>query len=639
MSEFYQLGVCYYPEHWPQSQWADDAADMAARGISKVRIGEFAWSRIEPARGNFQWDRLDGAIETLSAAGLKIILGTPTATPPKWLMDEYDDILAVDKDGRPRRFGSRRHYCFSSKSYVRESGRITRAVAERYGKHPALYAWQTDNEYGCHDTSRSWSPMAQAAFRLWLREKYKTVDALNTAWGGVFWSMEFQNFDQIDLPNLTVTEPNPSHVLDFYRFSSDQVIKFNRVQCDIIRARSDAPISHNFMGYYGEFDHFKLSQDLDIATWDSYPLGFLDIGPTGDFERSHYMRQGHPDFAGFHHDLYRGCKSRWWVMEQQPGPVNWADHNPAPIDGMVKTWSLEAFAHGAEGVSWFRYRQAPFAQEQFHAGLKRVDNAASQGGIEAAQTAAILETLPEAETQNAKTALVFSYEALWMSEIQPQGKARNFWRRMTDWYGAARKAGLDVDIISETKDFAGYDIVMIADLPIISPDFIDRLKQSKAQFIFGPGCGGKTKDFHIPPNLVPGNLQDVLALKVIKTETLRAGVATPGGGHIWQDYVETDLPAQFDGALFSDANIHYFTTVPGEALLQKAFAKICKTAGVETTVLPDGVRVRRRGDLTFVFNYNPHAVTLPDSLIGAMRFRSGQPELAPGETAVLTAQD
>ena len=160
--------------------------------------------------------------------------------------------------------------------------------------------------------------------------------------------------DQIDLPNLTVTQPNPSHVLDFRRFSSDQVVSFNRLQTDIIKSYSDAPIAHNFMGKTTEFDHFKVGDDLDIASWDSYPLGFLEdrVVAPDEFKQA-FARQGDPDFQAFHHDLYRTVgKGRWWVMEQQPGPVNWAPYNPSPLPGMIRLWSWEAFAHGAEVVCY-----------------------------------------------------------------------------------------------------------------------------------------------------------------------------------------------------------------------------------------------------------------------------------------------
>ncbi|WP_349256950.1 beta-galactosidase, partial [Salinisphaera sp.] len=177
-----RLGVCYYPEHWPERQWAADAEAMTAIGIKRVRIAEFAWRLIEPGPGEFDWGWLDRAVETLAEAGLEIVMCTPTATPPRWLVRAHPEILAVGADGRTRGFGSRRHYCFSSPVYRAESRRITAAVAKRYGGHPAVVAWQTDNEYGCHDTVVSYSPAAAAAFRDWLAARYGDIATLNAAW-------------------------------------------------------------------------------------------------------------------------------------------------------------------------------------------------------------------------------------------------------------------------------------------------------------------------------------------------------------------------------------------------------------------------------------------------------------------------
>ena len=268
------LGVCYYPEHWPEEIWARDAQQMVETGLTWVRIGEFAWSRLEPQPGQFDWGWLDRAIATLGQAGLKVILGTPTATPPRWMLDKYPDMLGHTSAGEIRKFGSRRHYCFSHAPYRDEARRIARLMAERYGTNPTIAAWQTDNEYDCHDTAISYSVHAKRAFQDWCAQRYQSPQALNAAWGNVFWSMEYDSFDQLDLPNQTVTEPNPSHVLAFRRFSSDQVVLFNRVQCDEIRKYSDRPIIHNFMGRITAFDHYDLGADLDISSWDSYPMGF-----------------------------------------------------------------------------------------------------------------------------------------------------------------------------------------------------------------------------------------------------------------------------------------------------------------------------------------------------------------------------
>ena len=614
-----RLGVCYYPEHWPEAMWARDAARMAEIGLSQVRIGEFAWSRIEPSPGAFHWDWLDRAIETLGAAGLGVALGTPTATPPKWLIDRHPDILAHDRNGRPRRFGSRRHYCFSSERYRAETARIVEATAARYGRHDAVIAWQTDNEYGCHDTVRSYSPEAARAFRRWLAGRYGDVGALNTAWGTVFWSQEYRSFDEVDLPNLTVTEANPSHVLDFYRFSSDQVVAYNRLQTDILRRLSPGkPIFHNFMGFFFDFDHFAVGADLDFAAWDSYPLGFLDVAPFPPEDKVRYRRQGHPDIAAFHHDLYRAAgRGRFQVIEQQPGPVNWAPHNPAPLSGMARLWAIEAAAHGAEAVSYFRWRQAPFAQEQMHAGLLRPDDKPAPAYEEARAAAHDLAALQPVAPAPAPVALVFSYDAHWLYEAQPQGAAWSYSGLVFEWYSALRRFGLDVDIIPPTAPLSGYKAVFVPSLPIIDDAFVERVRASGALALFGPRTGSKTLSLTIPPTLAPGALKALIPLTVTHVESFpadhrEAGTFNDGAvaGRIWLEHVETalaPLAARADGGglLYRNGKALYLTTVPDHAFLAAIMSTMLAEAGVARAPVDADIRLRRRGDLVFAFNYGP----------------------------------
>ncbi|MFM7443735.1 MAG: beta-galactosidase, partial [Tabrizicola sp.] len=527
------LGVCYYPEHWNEAQWAEDAARMARLGLTWVRISEFAWSRMEPEPGRYDWDWLDRAIATLGARGLKVVLGTPTATPPRWMVDKHPDMFAVDAEGRMRGFGSRRHYDFSHRGYRAECAKIVGLMAERYGKNPHVAAWQTDNEYACHETTLSYSEAAKTAFQDWLAQKYQSPDALNRAWGNVFWSMEYRDFREIGLPNLTVTEPNPSHVMDFRRFASEEVRAFNKLQVDIIRKQSAAPVAHNFMGAITEFDHWDVGADLDIASWDSYPLGFLSDRIPADAEhKRRFVRQGDPDFQAFHHDLYRAVgRGRWWIMEQQPGPVNWAARNPAPLPGMVRLWTLEAMAHGAEFVAYFRWRQAPFAQEQMHAGLLRPDRVDDVGAHEArtaaqdiahlaAATAATTDTPDTTEAARAPVALVFDYESVWVTDIQPQGAGFSALRQAFAWYSAMRAFGLDIDILPPDASLEGYALIGVPCLPILPEGFVDRVATCGGQVLIGPRSGSKTAQFTIPAELPPGELQRLIALKVTRVESL-----------------------------------------------------------------------------------------------------------------------
>jgi beta-galactosidase len=642
-----KLGVCYYPEHWPQDRWAEDARRMVEMGLSWVRIAEFAWSRIEPEPGRFDWAWLDDAMETLAGAGLKIVMCTPTAAPPKWLIDAHPDILAWDAQGRPRGFGSRRHYCFSSDTYRAECARIVKAVAGRYGQHPAVGAWQTDNEYACHDTTHSYSPNAARRFRHWLAQRYQSPDALNRAWGSVFWSQEYRSFDEVELPNLAVTEANPSHRMDFARFASDEVASFNKLQTDILRGLSPGrDLTHNFMAFETNFDHFKVGEDLDFACWDSYPLGHTEAawwlsGP----EQAHFMRQGHPDIPGFQHDLYRAVgRGRWWVMEQQPGPVNWGRHNPSPLPGMVRAWTWQAFAHGAEVVTYFRWRQAPFAQEQMHSGLNRPDRSEDVGGAEARQVAEEIARLGDIGPRaKAKVAILFDYQAAWQLDAQPQGAGFSWIALASDFYRALRAKGLDVDFVPPDGDFSGYALVVCPSAPILSAGTVAALEHSGAAVLFGPRTGSRTADGWIPDGLPPGPLQARLPIKVVRVESLRAGAGPTvryGGQDLpakaWREFIETPLAplatfVEGGPALVAQDRWYYLATWAEPALMDAVIAAVAKEAGLEILELKGGVRLSRRGGVTFAVNFarDPRKTPAPD---GA-RFLIGGPMLDPAGVA------
>ncbi len=639
-----RLGVCYYPEHWPQSRWAQDAAMMKEIGLSFVRIGEFAWSRLEPQPGALAFDWLREAIDTLHNTGLKIVLGTPTATPPKWLVDQMPDMLAVDAEGRTRKFGSRRHYCFSHEGYARECERIVALLAQEFGKHPGVAAWQTDNEYGCHDTVESYSQAALNAFRAWCAKKYGAVDALNDAWGNVFWSMELRSFDEVELPNLTVTQANPAHLLDFQRFSSDQVVLFNRRQTQIIRAHSpDRPILHNFMGSFTAFDHFALSEDLDAAAWDSYPLGFLERSPRSDAFKARYMRVGDPDFQAFHHDLYRACgRGRWWVMEQQPGPVNWAPWNPAPAQGAVRMWTFEAFAAGAETVSYFRWRQAPFAQEQMHEALLLPDGAPHEAYHVAAQVARELEALgAHVATRRAPVVLIFDYESAFAWNIERQGQDFCYLEVLLRFYRALREKGLSIDIAPPTPEaVSDRRFVLLPALFAPRPEFVAALARSGAVVLMGPRSGAKTPDFQIPQELPPGGLSALINIKIRRVETLRPGVCigvedASGCFEGWRELlasgegVETLLSCR-DGApaFVRQGRNYYLAGQPDAALLSNILEGPLAHAGVATLDPPVDIRIRDNGDARFVFNYGCKGADISD-LVGEARLLLGEKMLPP----------
>jgi len=573
-SNDYDLGVCYYPEQWGLEILDEDAKGMAELGIKYVRIGEFMWSHIQPSEEEYHWETLDKTLATLQKHNLSGILGTPTATPPKWLIDKAinltKDFRPYNDQGQVRHFGSRRHYSFSSPWYSNATKIIVTQLAKRYGNHPALAGWQLDNEYGCHDTVRTYDPDAAKAFQTWLAKKYNDITKLNEAWGNVFWSMEYQDFMAVGMPFLTVTEANPAARMDFFRFSSDQVVRYNQLQAGIIRSNSPHRfVTTNFMGWFFHFDAFKLAKDLDFATWDSYPLGFTDttlgVGEIfTDQEKVQFARTGHPDLASMHHDLYRAVgRGKFGVMEQQPGPVNWASHNPSPADGMVRLWSWETFAHKGSLSSYFRWREVPFAQEQMHSGLNRRDFTPDQGYQEveqfyqelqqlpsspaAASTAATGTRWPSANSTLAHVAVLFDYEAVWAYEIQPQNSDWTYAKLLFSFYSAVRALGLDVDFIDaqsvvSEQQLTPYSMVVVPSLPFLSLSVVHALTLYNGTVVLGPRSGSKTDSFQIPFSLPPAVADPVPAPTRQTGQTGQTGQTAGSGAGGWLDPLQRILP-------------------------------------------------------------------------------------------------
>jgi beta-galactosidase len=489
-----------------------------------------------------------------------------------------------------------------------------------------VVGWQTDNEYGCHDTILSWAPEDLKAFRGWLRTQYQSPEQLNEAWGNAFWSMDVQSFDEVVLPNLAVTETNPAAKLDFWRFHSQQVVAYNKMQCDIIRANSPGRwITHNMMGFFNDYDHWAVGDDLDFACWDSYPVGFTERFPFSEDDHVRWAETGHPDIAPFFNDLYRCVgRGRYWVMEMQPGPVNWAAWNPVPKPGMIRLFTWEALAHGADVVSYFRWRQAVSGQEQMHAGLNLPgQHELSQGGREAVQVGEELELvggLPH--TERAPVAIVYDYEASWITRIQPQGKDFDFSVLAFRWYEAVRKLGLDVDFVRPGADLSGYRLVLVPTMPHVSDAAERAFATADGLVLYGPRTGSKTRHHAVALNLPPGPLASLVKARIVEVSSLRPGLtkavagAVTGHAERWCENLEVlgaHVEARFDdgkAALVCAGNHHYLACWPDQTLLHSLMRLLAAKARVNTLALPAGVRLRRRGPLLFAFNYGDTPWTL-----------------------------
>lgn len=581
-----KLGVCYYPEHWPQSRWATDAKMMSAGGLSIVRIGEFAWAKMEPAEDELTWDWLDAAIETLAGEGLQIVLGTPTATPPAWLCKAYPDILPVDSQGRRRHFGSRRHYCANSPAYQTHTRRIVTAMAGRYGQHPAVLGWQIDNEFGCHDTARCYCDHCALAFRDWLENKYVTLEALNDAWGTIFWSQTYSKWDEIDPPHLTVTEPNPSHVLDFYRFSSDSVVAYQQLQIDILRELSpDKSLTTNFMGNFPDLNYHDLARPLDFVAWDSYPTGHAEVqsetlyAPT-DHRSTFAYDVGDPYITGFCHDLIRGLKpdKPFWIMEQQCGNINWSLYNTGVRPGTTRLWTWHALASGAEAVVYFRWRAVLYAQEQHHSGLLHHDTSPAVGyqDLLALKADRVLMEEISALPVNAHVAIVGDYNDLWAIQLQPHRLNFGYQSHLFVFYRALQRLGIPVTIVGPDADLSLYKLVIAPTVFLSDERLIASLTafaEHGGDVLIGVRSGFKTLSNRVTDQPLPGPFRELIGGTVTDWHSLPPDVGydiqstIPGlGGQatVWAEaLLPTPITPQREGiTMTTGVRVAHYTSGP-----------------------------------------------------------------------------
>lgn len=468
-----RLGVCWEPEQHDPATWAPDVARMAELGLRVVRIGEFAWSTYEPARDRFAWDWLDEVIDLLHHHDLEVVLGTPTATPPAWLVAERPEVARVGPDGRRAVHGSRRHTCPTSVAYREESARIVGHLVDRYGRHPAIVAWQVDNEPGNHATSRCWCDACGAAFTRYLADRFPDAAALNAAWAGPFWSTDYGHLADVALPAPTVTAHDPALELAHRRFGSHQHATALAAQRELLAAGSpNRQLLTNL--YLGDLDvdARELSRPTGLGAIDSYPHGL-----------------GGPQEVAFHLDLARGLAlpadagpdaggGRGWIVEQQPGAVNWTPDNPAVPPGQVRLWCWQAALHGIETTLLFRWRAARRGQEQHHAAILRHDGSDATVAIEVAKLTTELRHAPARPP--ARVALPFAHADGWQLEVQPHLPGASHRQLTVVAHAAASRLGLDVDVVPDDADLAAYEVVLLPAFHTMTDDRLRRVTDALA---------------------------------------------------------------------------------------------------------------------------------------------------------------
>jgi beta-galactosidase len=530
-------GCAWYPEHWPESRWAEDLKLMRAARMNMVRIAEFAWSSIEPEEGRYELDWIERAIEAAAAQGFAVVLGTPSAAPPAWLTERYPDVLAVGPSGIRRKPGSRCEYAPASATYRRLGAAVANAMAERFGGHPSVIGWQVDNEY----KSVSHDDDTRAQFQQWLARKYGSLAELNRRWCTVYWSQEFSAWTQIPLPVRTAdTFPDehyhPALQLEWKRFQGYLYRTFQAAQIAAIRAHAGTRqwITHNFMGFFDLFDHYEVAADLDFVSWDSYvPLARPD-----------------PFANGASHDLMRGLKRRnFWLMETQPGFVNWRPANSTLDPGEVRTLAWHAVGHGADAVAYWQWRSALNSQEQYHGTILGADGTPRPIYGELAALGAEFERLApvlEGTCPQPSIGLLHSYDSRWALDIQRHNQAFDPVQQMVEWYRPLRELGHDVEIVHPSAALDAFQLVVAPSLHIVEPSMVDALRDfviHGGHLVLGPRTGVKDIDNALFPMRGPGPLSELAPARVeefyVLDETIAIqGSAGTGRARIWADWLE-----------------------------------------------------------------------------------------------------
>jgi beta-galactosidase len=624
------MGVAWYPEQWPEARWEEDLRMMEAANLKVVRIAEFAWSRMEPSEGHYDLDWLDRAISLAAKHHIISVVGTPTATPPAWLTQKYPDTLRVEPNGQRVAHGNRAHASVTSPQYRDFCRRIAEQMAIRFGHNPNVVGWQIDNEYGY--ALMSYDDATRRQFQDWLQAKYKTLDNLNARWTTSYWSQTYDSWTEIPIP---VGGHNPALMLEWKRFVTASWSSYQQNQIDVIRQHADPRqfITGNLMGFFDGFDHYPITETLTFASWDDY------------------VGSGHvdPDYNGLAHDLTRGFKRKnFWIMETQPGAVNWSPLNNFLNRGEARAMAWQAIGHGADDVNYWQWRSALNGQEEIHGVLVGPDGTPVPFYDEAAQTArefAQVESSFRGTTPVSDVALLYSYDSHWAIRFQKHNEKYDDIGLLKSYYRALRRLSQSVDVVSAYAALDGYKLVVAPSLNVLPKDLADHLAdyvRKGGHLVLGPRSGMKDEFNGLLPQRQPGFLVDALGGRVeqyyaLEKEFPVTGSWGLGNASIWAEQLKSSSTdgevllkyGKSNGWLdnqpaaitrpYGKGRITYIGAVLDDKLMASAAGWMTQKANVTPVFgsVPDGVEVSRRiggGKRVFVLvNYaqEHREVTLP----------------------------
>ncbi len=631
----YQFGVDYYPEHWPRDRWPTDARTMREMGIQIVRMGEFSWQLFEPREGEFHFEVLDEAIEVLAKEGIDVILGTPTAAPPAWIIEKDPEIQPINRWGQQLYFGGRHHDCPSNEVYRAHIRRFVTAYAAHFAENPGVVGWQVDNEFSNSHIDLCYCPSCETRFRAWLKEKYRTIEALNIAWGTCFWSQGYDSFEQIHAPRVTPSGGrNPSQTLDWKRFTSDLVCDFHQQQAEILRAAAPEKfITHNMMGFHPKPSYYDLGKQLDFVAHDQYP--------GGHFHARHDEYRA--DFHAAELDFIRGVKQQsYWIMEQQSGITGWEILGRAPQPGQIPLWAMQCVAHGADTIVFFRWRSCAAGAEQYWHGILPHNGVPGRYHREISEMmrkyAPLLREI-SGSVPRSEVGILRSYDQEWAIQEQPHHPNHGYIQHLMTYYKALHRMNIPVDFVSEEADFARYRVLIAPLQFLMTPEHAAKLhayvqKGGRLLLTWRSGVKDGTNLCHTQ-GAVPCLVDDLCGVQVAEYDCLRDvdGVVRYHGReypcHQWCDILDLtgatsladyahDFYAGTPAITVSEwdaGRTYYVGTTLSPDLALDFLRDLCQEAGVQPLMeTPAGVeavhRMAEGRKYLFLLNHNRTAQTI-----------------------------
>ncbi len=615
------FGADYNPEQWPRETWQEDVRAMREAGVNIVTLGVFSWAQLQPTAGTWSFEWLDTVMNLLHDHGIAVDLATATASPPPWLTTLHPQILPVTARGETLWHGGRQHWRPTSPIFRRYALALVRALATRYGTHPALAAWHISNELGCHNVY-DYSDDAAVAFRDWLRSRYGTVDRLNQAWGTAFWSQRYSDWAEIIPPRLAASYPNPTQQLDFKRFSSDALKDHLRAERDLLREITpQIPITTNFM-VTGDIN------GMDYADW----AGEVDF-----VANDHYVTQGFPELlfcANLTGNLAQGRP--WFLMEHSTSAVNWQPINVSKRDGELARDSLSHVAHGADAVCFFQWRAAAAGAEKYHSAMvphAGKDSAVFRSVAALGQALRTLAPVASSRRKRAPVAIVVDWQSWWACEQDSHPtQLLRYKQEALDWYTACQQLGVRADVVPSCASLDGYAVVVAPILHVVPPALAARLTGyvgAGGHLVTTYFSGIVDENDHIILGGYPGALRDLLGIRIEEFSPLRDGetVELDNGttATLWTDRVDvTDAAVEVlaryasgDHAgrpaithrLLASGSAAYVSTRLGPAGLAQVLDRLLAVAGVQSE-LPEPARgrvelaIREDGESEFWFLIN-----------------------------------